>query len=555
MAAPLTADASGMGDRANILLVDDQPAKLLSYEAMLGDLGENLVHASSAREALEFLLGNDVAVMLIDVVMPELDGFELAAMIREHPRFQRTAIIMVSAVMMTDVDRLRGYHSGAMDYVPVPVVPEILRAKVSVFLDLYRKTRRLERLNEELERRVAERTADLQESERQYRLLADTGPHLTWTMRPAHDLIEFTSRRFEEFTGVKAGELEAADWTKVVHPDDLPSVLAAIAEPVRRGEPYEVELRVRRQDGEYRRMVARAIPVRDDKGTLTKWVGTTTDIHDRWLATEALQEADRRKNEFLALLAHELRNPLAPLRNGLQLLTMSEDPAIRDKALTVMDRQLRHMVRLVDDLLDVSRITRGKLELRRERVLVDAVLRDAVEAVQPLMEASHHALEVSMPNEPLPLLADATRLAQVFGNLLNNACKYTPAGGHIHLIVERKTRDLVVRVRDNGIGIPAEMLDSIFDVFTQVDRSLERTSGGLGIGLSMARRLAEMHGGQLTAHSSGPGQGSEFVVTLPLAGAPVQTLTPAVSHPGLDTGQDERRAAAPAAPSRLTTPA
>src|SRR5688572_29031342 len=189
-------------ERANILLVDDQPAKLLSYEAMLGGMGENLVHAASAREALEFLLANDVAVMLIDVCMPELDGFELAAMVREHPRFQRTSIIMVSAVLMTDVDRIKGYDAGAMDYVPVPVVPEILRAKVSVFLDLYRKTRRLERLNEELERRVAERTADLQESERQYRLLADTGPHLTWTMSPAHDLIEFTSRRWEEFTGM-----------------------------------------------------------------------------------------------------------------------------------------------------------------------------------------------------------------------------------------------------------------------------------------------------------------------------------------------------------------
>jgi PAS domain S-box-containing protein len=534
MAAPMKHEFSAsVEDKANILLVDDQPAKLLSYEAMLGGLGENLVHATSAREALEFLLGNDVAVMLIDVCMPELDGFELASMVRQHPRFQRTSIIMVSAVLMTDVDRLKGYDAGAMDYVPVPVVPEILRAKVSVFLDLYRKTRRLERLNEELERRVAERTAELEKSERQYRLLADTGPHLTWTMSPAHDRIEFTSRRYMEYTGMDGDQLDANDWTKVVHPDDLPHVLQTIAEPVQRGDPYEVELRVRRHDGEYRRMVARGIPVKNEKGELLKWVGTTSDIHDRWLAAEALHEADRRKNEFLALLAHELRNPLAPLRNGLHLLTMSDDPTVRAKALGVMDRQLRHMVRLVDDLLDVSRITRGKLDLRRERVLVDTVLHEAIEAVQPLVDAGRHTLDVTLPEEPVALYADGTRLAQVFGNLLANACKYTPEGGRIALGAERIAHDVVIRVRDNGTGIPPDMLDRIFEVFTQVDRTLERTAGGLGIGLTMARRLVQMHGGTLTAHSEGTGHGSEFVVTLPLSGIPADGMTPAFPHPAI----------------------
>jgi signal transduction histidine kinase len=280
-------------------------------------------------------------------------------------------------------------------------------------------------------------------------------------------------------------------------------------------------------------MVARAIPVKDEKGVLLKWVGTTSDIHDRWLATEALHEADRRKNEFLALLAHELRNPLAPLRNGLQLLTMSDDRKVHEKALAVMDRQLKHMVRLVDDLLDVSRITRGKLDLRREPVLVDAVLHDAVEAVQPLIDAGRHTLEVVLPPEPLSLHADGTRLAQVFGNLLANACKYTPGGGRIGLIVERTASHMLVRVRDNGSGIPPDMLDRIFDVFTQVDRSLERTAGGLGIGLTMARRLVEMHGGTLTAHSDGLGTGSEFIVKLPLVGAPIDGQTPVFPVPAM----------------------
>ncbi|HEY9465888.1 MAG TPA: histidine kinase dimerization/phospho-acceptor domain-containing protein, partial [Vicinamibacterales bacterium] len=255
-------------DPVNILLVDDQPAKLLTYESILGELGENLIKVSSATEALECLLRQEVAVVLVDVVMPELDGYELAAMIRQHPRFQQTSIIFVSALMLTDLDRLRGYECGAVDYVPVPVVPEILRAKVSVFADLYRKTRALERLNAELERRVADRTAALEAT------------------------------------------------------------------------------------------------------------------------TAALQEADRRKDEFLAILAHELRNPLAPIRTAVQLLRKRDLAETQNmRAREVIERQVQHLVCLIDDLLDVSRITRGMITLQRERVLVDAVVARAVETARPLIDA------------------------------------------------------------------------------------------------------------------------------------------------------------------------
>jgi signal transduction histidine kinase len=396
---------SAGSDKVNILLVDDQPAKLLTYEAMLGQLGETLITASSARQALEHLLRTDVAVMLVDVCMPELDGFELAAMIRAHPRFQKVPIIFVSGVHLTDLDRLKGYASGAVDYVPVPVVPEILRAKVSVFADLFRKTRDLERLNRELEQRVAERTAALEAS--------------------------------------------------------------------------------------------------------------TANLRDR---EEALRDADRRKDEFLAMLAHEIRNPLAPIRTAVQLLRLKELPeGHRTNARDVIERQVEHLVRLIDDLLDVSRITRGAITLQRAHVDLAEVVARAVETSRPLVDSRRHELTIVLPDQPLSVFGDLTRLSQVLANLLNNAAKYTDAQGRIQLRVEADGREAVIRVQDNGIGISKEMLSRVFDLFAQADRSLERASGGLGIGLALVRRLVEMHGGSVSAHSGGVGQGTEMVIRLPVA--------------------------------------
>jgi signal transduction histidine kinase/ActR/RegA family two-component response regulator len=391
-------------DTVNILIVDDQPGKLLTYEAMLGDLGETLLTASSARQALEHLLRSEVAVMLVDVCMPELDGFELAAMMRAHPRFQKTPIIFVSGVYLTEFDRLKGYASGAVDYVPVPVVPEILRAKVGVFVDLFRKTRDLERLNRELERRVAERTAELEAS--------------------------------------------------------------------------------------------------------------TANLRDR---EEALREADRRKDEFLAMLAHEIRNPLAPIRTAVHLLRLKELPeAQRVHARDVIERQVEHLVRLIDDLLDVSRITRGAIKLQRERVDVAEVVARAVETSRPLIDSRRHQLVTVLPDQSLSVFGDLTRLSQVLANLLNNAAKYTDAQGRIFVRVERDGGEVVIRVQDNGIGISREMLSRVFELFAQADRTLERSSGGLGIGLALVRRLVEMHGGSVSAYSGGAGQGTEMVVRLPV---------------------------------------
>jgi signal transduction histidine kinase/ActR/RegA family two-component response regulator len=231
-----------------------------------------------------------------------------------------------------------------------------------------------------------------------------------------------------------------------------------------------------------------------------------------------LKDADRRKDEFLATLAHELRNPLAPIHNGLQLMRMAgRDTATVEQALTMMERQLGQLVRLVDDLLDVSRINQGKLELRKERIDLAAVLSSAVETSRPLIVRMGHDLEVVLPGQPVVVEADLTRLAQVFSNLLNNAAKYSERGGRITLTARRQGDDAVVSVRDTGIGIAADQLPRLFEMFSQVKSALERSQGGLGIGLSLVRRLVEMHGGQIVARSDGPGKGSEFVVRLPVS--------------------------------------
>jgi signal transduction histidine kinase len=297
-----------------------------------------------------------------------------------------------------------------------------------------------------------------------------------------------------------------------------------MAKALQEGKEYdEQEIVIERPDGSHWIALAHANPFYDESGQIAGAVNVLLDITTRKQAEEELREADRHKSDFLAMLAHELRNPLAPLRNGLHIMRLVGDNSVAAaEARTMMERQLEHMVRLIDDLLDLSRITNGKIELRREQIALATVVQDAVETSRPLIEASGHALTVTLPPKPVVVYADRTRLAQVFANLLNNSAKYTERGGHIWLTVERQGSDVVVKVKDTGVGIAAEMLPKIFDLFTQVDRSLDRSQGGLGIGLSVVRRLVQMHGGRVEAYSDGHGKGSEFVVRLSVVLSPDQ---------------------------------
>ncbi len=402
-------NAPPIQERVNILLVDDQPSRLLSYESVLADLGQNLVSARSGEEALQRLLEDDFAVILLDVSMPGMDGFETAAMIHDHPRFESIPIIFVTGVHDSEFDALKGYRLGAVDYVSIPIVPEILRSKVSVLVELYMQRRELQRLN----RSLAEANVTLQAE--------------------------------------KARELERAN-----------------------------------QNLEQ--------------------------------ANAALRDADRHKDEFIAILAHELRNPLAPIRAAVDMMSLMplEQPQLR-WAREVIDRQTMHLSRLVDDLLDVSRISRGTIKLNKEPLTLRTILDRSVEAAQPIISAHHHELQIECPAETATVQGDPTRLVQILSNLLNNAAKYMQASGTILLRASVDGDHAVFAVKDSGIGLTSEALPKLFNLFSRVHEDEGQLPSGLGIGLALVRQLVELHGGTVSATSPGPNRGSEFTVRLPLS--------------------------------------
>jgi signal transduction histidine kinase len=420
----------------SILLVDDQPSRLLTYESVLNGYGWNLVSARSGLEALDKLMRQEFAVVLLDVSMPDMDGFEAARLIHEHPRFEKTPIIFVTGVHVSELDALTGYKVGAVDYVSIPVVPEILRSKVAVLVELYLKRRELRELN---------------------RTLAQANEQLA----AANTTLQAEKTR----------ELETLN-----------------------------------------RVLQRANTELEQANQTLQ-----NEIAERTRVEQALKAADRHKDEFLAMLAHELRNPLAPILNAVQLIRKKplSDPQLlwsRD----LIERQLGHLTRLVDDLLDVSRITRGKINLSRETVEVADLVARAVETVQPLIVERGHRLTLDVARDSIRVYGDPLRLTQAVGNVLSNAAKYTENGGQINLIARQVDGIVEIRVQDTGIGIPFDLQPLIFDMFTQLHHQTGHAQSGLGIGLALVRKLLEMHGGSVTAFSEGNGQGSEFLITLPV---------------------------------------
>jgi PAS domain S-box-containing protein len=362
-------------------------------------------------------------------------------------------------------------------------------------------------------------TRALRESEQQLRQLANTIPQLAWIAAADGDIHWFNDRWFA-FTGATTTQALQGGWRDWFHPDDRLRLVAQWNRSLVSGEPYEVTARMRAADGEYRTFLIVAAPLRDADGTTVQWFGTNTDVTPIELAQQELEEANRRKDEFLAMLAHELRNPLAPIATAAELLRLGvlDDARIRQTS-AVIGRQVEHMTKLVDDLLDVSRVTRGLVTLRQETLDFNAIATEALEQAGALMEARQHLLTVSLPAEAPHVRGDRTRLIQVLSNILNNAARYTPAGGRIALTVAVQDDAVVATVADNGIGIPATLLPHVFDLFTQAERSPDRSQGGLGLGLALVRSLVELHGGRVGASSAGAGQGSQFEVCLPLVAA------------------------------------
>lgn len=391
-----------------------------------------------------------------------------------------------------------------------------------------RQPRRLSEPERPLEKNVEKRLAIARTLRRRYRRirhLADTVPTLFWAANP-NGACTFVNQEWVSFTGQSKRALLGEGWMTLVHPDEREHVRGMLAVAAQRPEGFTMLYRLRHRDGSYRWLIHSGRPRRNRRGELTGYIGSLLDITQEKQAEEALREADRRKDEFIATVAHELRNPLAPIRNSVQILCQKNAPeGMRKKAREMIDRQVSLLARLVDDLLDTSRITLGRLVLQTTEIDLKEVIDDAVEASRPLIEASQHTLSIDLPPEPVYVDADQTRLTQVFTNLLNNAAKYTPRGGHIFLAAARENDTVVVKVRDTGIGLPPDMQRRVFDMFVRVDDSPERAQSGLGIGLTLARNLIELHGGHIEAHSEGVGCGSEFVVTLPVCNRPPRAVT------------------------------
>ena len=518
-----------MHEKVNILMVDDQPGKLLSYDAVLADLGENLIKATSAKDALEKLLKIDVAVVLMDVSMPEIDGFELAEIIRQHPRFQKTAIIFVSAVHLTDLDRLKGYQHGAVDYLSVPIVPELLRAKVRVFAELHRKKLQLERLNNELEQRVTQRTVELEQKavalqqlnsdlagkNQQLDAIVQTAPDIIFS-RQADGTRDYISGRFYEYTGAEPGSAIGFGWLEYLHPDDKERSLSHWMRCVQSGEAYESEYRIRSVDQQYRWFRARAVPLRDPAGQIVKWYGTCSDIHDSKLLEQSIRDSAIELERMVDLRTTELR------RLSSRLMTM-QDEERRRIAREIHDglgQELAAAKMILDGVLskdssppmqkasvDASELVdRAIKQVRTISHLLHPPLLDEVGLVSALrwyLEglSDRSGIEILLEIDPPDLSRlkpdIETAIFRIIQEALTNMFRHSGARNGSVSLTETDGR-VVVTVRDDGKGIEEQVIQ------------LRPDSVGVGIG-GMRQRVNEL-GGSLRLANAHPGTIVEVVI-------------------------------------------
>lgn len=637
---------AGMVDPVNILLIDDHEANLLALEVILQPLHQNLVTARFGQEALRLLLDDDFAVVLLDIRLGDMDGFEVAQRIRAQERSQHTPIIFITAYESDDFPAAKAYTLGAVDYLVKPLVPEVLRAKVAVFIDLFQNVRLrqserrlrallenawdgisllasdgtlLENIPENSHRlgysreesighsgfefvhpddlpAVREAIAHLLQAagakaRLQYRLRRKDGSWC-WMEGIGTNLLHDPAVRalvvnYRDIAEQKAAEQARAELAAIVessddaiigedlqgnitswnqgaerlygysaeeiignpvarlHPPEQPSELPGVLERLRLGEHGEHLQTVRmRKDGSRVDVSLSVSPIKDGEGRvigaakIARDIGPQKRLEDELRRrADELAEAHRQKDQFLAMLAHELRNPLAPLLTGLHILRqpqMTVEAVEQTRAM--MERQLRHVSHLVDDLLDVSRILRGKVELRRERLDLGQLARTAAEDRRAVLKQAGLALVLNIRATPVWVMGDPTRLTQVLNNLLDNAVKFAD-GGHkvtVQVTADAAGQQALLSVRDEGVGIEPEMLPRLFSPFLQADRSLDRSRGGLGLGLALVKGLAELHGGSVEASSAGRGHGAEFIIRLPLEKEPpaLSKAPAASSKPG-----------------------
>jgi signal transduction histidine kinase len=535
-------------EKERILIVDDLPGNLLVYQTILEELGEDLVTARSGEEALRLLLKQDFAAILLDVNMPTMNGFETAALIRQRRKSARTPIIFLTA-FTDEVSMSQGYASGAVDFLPTPVIPDVLKAKVRVFIELSKMRRQAALQAEERVRRQA-----AEESARRSALLARLSEDLA---RPQNQtevlqaLMRLAVPDLGDFSGVwlREGE-DATHWREIIPYLQLSSpalpeiswLTQAFDAVVASGYPHIQEAPVAALPKSQKQLKSLLfIPINiqeqpqgiflvaryaenaafgvDDAALALELVRRTALVIENVELLHKIREADRRKDEFLGMLAHELRNPLGPIYNSIQVLNLigSKEPRVGELR-DIIDRQAKHMGRLIDDLLDATRLAHGKILLRKERCDLAEIVCQTAEDYRAVIEGSGLKLENCDASEPVWVMGDPTRLTQSVGNLLHNAHKFTKAGGtiRVELVADKMAGKITVTVRDTGIGIEPKMLSCIFDVFRQAEQGLDRSRGGLGLGLALVKGLVELHGGEVHAASEGTDKGSVFTLTLPL---------------------------------------